>query len=316
MRTPSFNVVQFVESPLGLSFSKNLGEHGLFPVQKFVLKMMFGVPLSDEPDAIDIPTSWKYVDSDKRWNRLKFSEAEYLEYLIDRDRAFPSTEPGRPKNISLAFGRRSGTSSLLSFAGLYDIYTLLESPDPWEGASLPKGSMMQVTLMAHNRDMSSILCSESRKTIRSSWFLNDRLSMQTNSSLYFKRPFDEDKKETIRMMFYSFGSKGIRGTSSKSIYVDCACQVDTQTLQALMPSLYPYNGSFVLAATPTPDENAYCKMYWKNAEDAEGLALSIPSWEMNPTIPQKFFGDSHRRFNQESFDHEYGAKVPILTEGG
>lgn len=310
---PSFDVVQFIESPLGLSFSKNLGPNGLFPVQKFVLKMMFGVPLSGEPGVIDIPRGWRDVDSDKRWDRLKLSEFEYLEYLIDKGRAHPSVVSGRPKGTSLALGRRSGTSTMLSFSALYDIFCLLEDPDVWNTLGVPHGAMTAVTTVSMNRDSASILSSETQNNLQRCQFLRDSVSRKTRRSFYFKRLFENEKSETVRLMCQFYDFDGIRGSASKSVYFDCAVGAEDSHLQAFLPGVSSFGGgSYVMATAPSDEEDTFCEMFWRNADLDEGLALRIPSWELNPTIPQHFFEQQHRS-DPKVFEHEFGAKVPELS---
>jgi len=74
----TLNIIEFVESPYGLN---STNEIKLFPVQKFILKVLYNIELDTKTKSIRIPKSWQFADLPEHYHN--FTEAEYMQYLYN-----------------------------------------------------------------------------------------------------------------------------------------------------------------------------------------------------------------------------------------
>src|SRR4051812_49217377 len=73
------NIIEFIDT-------FKLLPYGLYPVQKFILKMYYGIPLdselpSDETGRIRVPKAWDKLD-----DYTYMTEVQYLEFLYHQGR--------------------------------------------------------------------------------------------------------------------------------------------------------------------------------------------------------------------------------------
>lgn len=115
----TMNIIEFIESPYGLKFSKELGGQSLFPVQKFILKMFYNIPLGDKEKVIRIPKTWRYAQSKVGAGMYEFTETEYLEYLYNSGRCNIKEQDHLRKTLVLPIGRRAGKCASVSNTYLY-----------------------------------------------------------------------------------------------------------------------------------------------------------------------------------------------------
>ena len=83
--------------------------YGLYPVQKFIVKMYYNIPLEDVKKTITV------TDKFNEKTLYNFTEAEYLKYLHNQGRCNLSEQDGKDRReLILVIGRRSGKCSDLS----------------------------------------------------------------------------------------------------------------------------------------------------------------------------------------------------------
>lgn len=117
-----------------LTFLKNAGMQPT-PVQAFVLKLIYKLPLEDSTKVIEV------------WDRFRenlqdtLTEVEFFYYLVEQE-LINLTEPDQHLgddvniwNIVLAWGRRGGKTAISGFICAYEVYLLLHlwSPHDWFG---------------------------------------------------------------------------------------------------------------------------------------------------------------------------------------
>lgn len=96
------NVLEFIDTFQILPF-------GLYPVQKFILKVYYNIPLDDKEKTI------KITDRFGREVKHEFTEKEYLRFLYDQGRCNIKEQDGKSRNeLILVCGRRSGKCSDLN----------------------------------------------------------------------------------------------------------------------------------------------------------------------------------------------------------
>lgn len=113
----ALDIISFIESPYGLKFSKELVGQSLFPVQRFILKMFYNLPLEKEKKVISIPKGWRYAQDPN--GMLHFTEQEYLEHLYKEGRCNIKEQDHMRSEMILAIGRRSGKCVPLCHTHLY-----------------------------------------------------------------------------------------------------------------------------------------------------------------------------------------------------
>lgn len=99
-------IIEFIESPYGLRFAKEFGGQSLFPVQKFILKMYYNVPLEDNKKVVRVPKSWRHAQAGIDAGMYEFTEVEYLEYLYNSGRCNIKEQDHQRHTLILPIGRR------------------------------------------------------------------------------------------------------------------------------------------------------------------------------------------------------------------
>ena len=94
-RVKIFNVLQYAESSWGLGMK-------LYPVQRFIVKLYYHIPLDDTDKNIVI------YDMFKTKVLYQFTEVEYLHYLFSEGRCNIGEQDHVRRQLILAIGRRSG----------------------------------------------------------------------------------------------------------------------------------------------------------------------------------------------------------------
>ena len=305
--TPTLNIIDFVESLFGLSFSKSYGDNGLYPVQKFVLKLMFGLPLDDQNHTIKIPIWWQKSQSNRKWDYHRLTEEDYLQYLLDDGRVSLPSEKGSASVTALVMGRQSGTSTLLNFCALYNVYCHLENPHPWQDQGLELDSLLEVGVLDPTLDMSTHRSSQLEEFLDECDFLKNRKTNSTRLTTYFDRPFKDEKgKNKVRLSAHHLkDSNTIRGRTCTHLYLDNSDHIEDDMVQEILPSI---TDSFVFSTYQPVLETPFHEAFEEVSNEPSGLSLRIPSWELNPTISSDILRKRRDSLGKEVFECHYGAK--------
>jgi len=124
---PFNNILDFVEGPMGLNWT-------LLPVQRFILKLYYGIELNTSERRIQI------FDPFQETLRYSLSEDDYLSYLFEEGRCNVQDQSLLPRpGLVLAAGRRTGKSTLAELTASYTVIQLLQLGNAHEafGASNP-----------------------------------------------------------------------------------------------------------------------------------------------------------------------------------
>ena len=135
-----------------IDFSTHIGIQ-LFPVQKVVLKAAYGLALAAQQ------TFSVLIDPEQKVSR-DFTEVSYLGYLFAEGRS--SLEHVRLgvecRELILALGRRSGKSFLSGLIASYELYRLLQKPDPHAYYfCLNPNIPISLTLLSPGKDQAHLL---------------------------------------------------------------------------------------------------------------------------------------------------------------
>lgn len=318
-KTPK-NIIEFIESESGLGFSKQ--GYSLYPVQKFILKMTYNIPLDDTERCISVPKTWEGITT------YSFTEKEYLSYLYDEGRCNTKYQINASELV-LAAGRRGGKSTLSHMMVAYELYKLMTKSNPQAYYGLPEGSTIGVSAIATSLDQAHLFSKYVRDRIKESPLAQFQKS-STDREVVFSTPQDmlEGNDPSIRFRASSCVSTPWGVYSIAAIFEEVAFfkeKLANQKFQEILPSfpsftpknpanpsleIGPCEAKLILMSSPYKKEGLFYNRF-QNAMNPlqfpnSSLALQIPTWEMNPSVPRIFY----ERFSQKTdhFDAEFGAK--------
>lgn len=280
----------FFNSPLGMDFDgKGLT---LFPVQKFVLKLMLGLPLDKVVRQIIIPNN-PLESSQGTW---KYTEEEFLDYLIQDNRAHPCLKHTIPSNIVLIAGRRSTKSHLTSCMMLYKTAQALMRSEPFDG-------IVDMFHLNAGQSLASLQLKSLHQSLDRTWL--DPLIVPkyvTNSSVSFER-----YGRQVRLNYASSVPGRLLGRRASFVALEEAAVIRdlTQVYHEILPSLRKSDPTTFLI-TSTEYSKELNDIYQRACIQEDSLALCLHTWELNPTLTCDFYKDLQARWGG-SFPKEFQA---------
>jgi len=223
-RVKIFNVLQYAESSWGLGMK-------LYPVQRFIVKMYYHIPLDDTEKTIVIH------DMFKTKVLYRFTEVEYLHYLFSEGRCNIGEQDHVRRQLILAIGRRSGKTTLSAIFASYELYRLISLGNPQEYYGLPNGNRIQIISVATDKDQAGLLFSDVTSHMSKCEFFQPYIANNTLSYVQFRTPYDIERfgpmvrhengkftsfngKASLRVTFKASVSKGLRGSGNIVIILD------------------------------------------------------------------------------------------------
>jgi hypothetical protein len=269
----------------------------LFPVQKIILKAIYGIPL-DDTDSFTI-TDWREE------NPRQFTEKTYLEYLYGEGRSsIREVIPGHHyREVVLCAGLRSGKDHITASIAAYEIVRLTSLD---RANSLPP--QVGVTLVSQDGGLRSNV----------EMVLRDIPSVQGRSlpgpgGLWFG--VSQDRRAStprVKVVFRNGTRVWIASSSGLVVLDDAAFNKNSEGLfMALAPATVGSipGGKFIMASAPNGREGFFYEQFKVGMTSHKDcvLSLQIPTWEINPTIPagvfKKFYDTDPARFYED-----YGAE--------
>lgn len=340
---PDFlNILEFIDR-----FS--LLPDGLFPVQKFILKLYYSIKLDD---SIPERNSDKIKITD-RYGVFKgyLSETKYLIYLYEQGRCNIKEQSIRPRReLILILGRRSGKSTLSSIITVYELYKLLARGAPQSYYGLPDGSEIRIICVANDKDQAEIVYQVISNYTTTLDYFTDSLIHDTKTYQRFQTAKDMEifgkgdlkngGRGTITVTFKSSVAKGLRGRGNIVVILDeVAFFVEDgksgarQIYRAITPAtkqfspkdpkdkrvpIGPTEGSVILISSPDAKEgflyNQYQLALSKGVASSDMLMIQAPTWEVNPTLSPNDYEIEYAK-SPGDFDTEYGARFSSRVRG-
>ena len=313
------DIITFVEAKWGLKTE-------LFPVQRFILKVFYGLELDGENKTITLPdeTNVRVIG--------EYTEKEFMQYLIDTGRTnLISYEPGRARqNLLLNAGRRGTKSSLTGFISNYETYKLIKMGNPQRHFGMPDGSEISVTVTAPTIETATTLFTTLKNYCMSCNYLKDRVvgKSATTFTLSTDTDLEHGVDPTIRLVCGGAGSADIRGRSNIVVIMDEAAFFNASgansgeaLFTALTPSIVsftpkdekkrvigPGEGKTILISSPFGKSGIFYNMYLDSFKDTENTVMfSMYTTMLNPTVDSGYLKNEKRR-NPELFNCEFCAK--------
>ncbi len=342
-----FNVLDYIESSWGLQLD-------LFPVQRFIVKLYYHIPLDSKNKTIQI------TDMFGCEVLYRFTETEYLRYLFDQGRCNISEQDHDRRELILAIGRRSGKSTLAGIFASYEVYRLLNLQNPQEFYGLPPGNRIQIISIGTDKDQAGILFNEVTSHLNRCEYFSPYIANNTQSLIQFRTPADIEKfganiryengkftsfegKATLRVTFKSCIAKGLRGFGNIVVILDEMAHFQDKgqssaddIYKAITPSTAAFapkdpktglpvygadthtDARIICISSPLNRQGKFYDLYHQAMSRGEGsenlLAIQAPTWEVNPTVPTTVFRQAYHS-DTVSFMTEFGAQFSDRVRG-
>jgi len=277
-----FNILDYIEQPWGLNMT-------LYPVQRFVVKLYYHLPLDDKNKTITV------TDMLGDQVRYRFTETEYLKFLNSEGRCNIG-EQDHPRNeLVMSVGRRGGKTMLSSIFASYEIYRLLNLGNPQSYYGFPNGDRIQIISVAVDKEQAGILFGAVSGHLQKCDYFRPYMANSTQSLIQFRTPWDIEKfgpvdrlhqngrfttlvgKASLRVTFKSSVAKGLRGHSNAVIIMD---EVAHYTEDGTSSAKDIYDAIFPSSATYVPKDPETKMPYRKadgNTYPLESRVISISS---------------------------------------
>lgn len=303
------DVVEFAEAPWGLSLK-------LFPVQRFILRCVYGLPLEREQKTIQVP------DVTNEHILYHLTEAEFLEWLYAEKRCNVRLTEGRTfTELLLVAGRRASKSTIASIISNYEVYKLLRRGDPAKFYGFPPGQEIDIVNVATADDQADTVYGMTLNFARHCLYIRDRILHDTAN--YFDVQSDSDKRisgkpmANINVLLGSASSNSIRGKNAIVVIMDeFAFFIDnggrfsgSEVYKALTPSVTSFgmDGKVLVVSSPYAKYGKFWERYNESFNEQYTLMFKMYTAMMNPTIPSEILKSARRR-NRISFMGEYGGE--------
>jgi hypothetical protein len=316
--------------------------YGLFPAQKFILKLYYNIPLNDVDKTIIIRDPFTNEVTNE------FTEIEYLKFLHSEGRCNIKKQDGRIRyELILVLGRRGSKSTLCAIIAAYELYKLLRRGHPQAYYGIPSGNPIKIFCIANDKDQASIVYDEMSGYISQIDYFKSAQNHDTQTFMKFQTDHDKKrygegagKKATLSATFKSSIAKGLRGRGTICVILDeLAFFVDDgkssaqKVYKALVPSisqfspkdpknrlvpLGPPEGRVMSISSPDAKEGHFYHLYQtalaNSKASANMLMIQAPTWEINPTLHSDHYEVEYVK-NPESFWTEYGARFSDRVRG-
>lgn len=344
VRPRMFNVLDYIESGWGLGMR-------LYPVQRFIVKLYYHLPLDRTTKSIRV------TDMFNSRVLYEFTETEYLQFLYEEGRCNIKEQDHERRELLLAIGRRAGKSTLSGIFASYEVYRLLNLQNPQGYYGLPPGNRIQIISIGTDKDQAGILFNEVTSHLSRCEYFGRYIANNTQSYIQFRTPHDIDRygetsrhengkfvsfngKATIRVTFKSCIAKGLRGFGNIVVILDemAHFQAEGQSsakdiYDAITPStaafspknpadpiepIGPVESRIICISSPLNKAGKFYEIYHQamsGGEAAENLlAIQAPTWEVNPTIESNYYRQKYHA-DPTSFMTEHGAQFSDRVRG-
>ncbi len=320
--------------------------NGLYPVQRFILKLYYNIPL----DAVLPPNLGDRIRVSKTFRRsvaVEMTEVDYLQHLYDHGRCNIRVQDFKPRReLILVLGRRSGKSMLSSIISAYELYKLIAREYPQAYYGLLPSTEIRVLCIANDKEQAEIVYGEINNHVQHVDYFQSSLKRNTQSFMKFRTKSDNERfkkdsqKATISATFKSSIARGIRGRGCMAcildelaFFVNDGKSSADQVYRAMTPSLKqfspkdpknrrtpigPSDGRMICISSPDAKDGLFYKLYELSKSggvaSSQMLMIQAPTWEVNPTVDESDY-EVERAKDPRAFETEYGASFSDRVRG-
>lgn len=323
------NVLEFAEAPWGLGLGSCPELPPLFPVQKFIFKCAYNIPLNNTEQKIIIKDRFNEKE------RFRFTEIEYLKYLQDENRINIKEVTGNPEdlrtNICLVIGRRGTKTTTTSILISYEIYKLLRKYSPHQYYNIMPNEEISLSCIATNQEQASLLFrhitghlerADCFKRYRNKATI-DYMQLSTERDI---EQFGPGQRPSLRVLASPCSGRGLRGKSNICAIFDemayffesesSTDKSDKAVYDAVTPSVARFNsptgephGKIICISSPNTRKGQFYELYQRSfeADCKDLLMIQAPTWEVDYTLSSKYLRAKYAE-NPLSFKAEFEAQ--------
>jgi hypothetical protein len=314
---------------------------GLFPAQRFIIKLYYNIPLDNTVKDIQITDQFGEA---VKW---ELTEVEYLQYLFDNKRCNIREQDltCERRELILILGRRSGKSALAAIFAAYEIYKLLKRGHPQAYYGMPSGSEIRILDIANDKEQASIVYNDIQNHIQAIDYFKSSVAHDTQTYLKFRTENDikkfgpESTNGTITATFKSSIAKGLRGRGiicaildEIAFFVDNGKSSAERVYRAIQPSIAQFarhdkktrkaigdtEGRMILISSPDAKEGFFYNQYQMSMtggkEARNMLMIQAPTWEIRPDLPKSYYEVEFAK-DPNGFMTEHGAEFSDRVRG-
>lgn len=325
--TSPLDIITFCKSEWGLGMGTVPGIPALFPVQEFILKAYYGLPLDNETRSIPIR------DMFNSQTIAMVNEQEFLQWLVETNRISTTDLFGIQKNLVLVIGQRGCKDTIVSVIVCYELYLLLRMRSPQKHFMLHPHDHIQISLMAQDplnaknmfdrvlghaaRSPSLVMHWDTGSKVRRNFLtVEDKIHNATT----------EDRKiGSVNLIASSKSADGVKGPNNIMCVLNGIAQMSTKgsdlsdrsLYAAVSPSLAMYKhpngknaGRMIMVSIPEKKNGLFYDEYCRSfdpSRNSDLLMFNLPSWIANPTLSSEFLKAKHAS-SPEEYLRVYGAQ--------
>jgi len=307
---PFNSILEYVEGPEGLGWT-------LYPVQRFILKLYYGLELDSTQRTIIVH------DMFLEQVRYTLTEQEYLRFLFENGRCSVSDTSTLPRRgMVLSAGRRVGKDLLAEFIATYTIVQLLQMMDPHPVFGVTPRQRLNVLCFSMNAARRDALTSGIYYHIEHCQYLQSALVSNTLTNITFETHAGRQAGGTqgnLGLRSYSNVAR-TRGFSSVQLVVNELAHManERDAYAAIMPTVTP-SGRYAILSTPRVASGAFYNAFMygmQNESQGAPLALQIPTWEIQQNLGEgllrRAYNENPTRFLVE-FGAQWGSSSRVVT---
>ncbi|MBE3584846.1 MAG: hypothetical protein IMW94_01490 [Thermoanaerobacter sp.] len=278
------DIITFAESP------DYLGLPPLYPRQKLILKVTYGLPLTTEEKAD-------------------------LEYLCTRKNKYAQAvvHPGPVHLLLIVAGRGSGKTTLESIISAYETYELLRLGKPQRHFGFMPSAAIHIQNVATDEKQSLLLFNEYKALLENSpWFKKiDYQPLEREvrfpgriiaESLHSNSRSTRGRNTRLALFDeFAFTLKTAGAASGKSLWSALTGSVKTRFINR------GHRGLIVVVSSPGEEDGMFWELY-DAAPSSPGTAMfQLATWEMIPGLTKDDYAADYAADPVEA-DREYGAQ--------
>ncbi len=326
----NYNIVEFAEKKSCLGIN-------LFPQQRYLLKLFDKVPLEDKEKNIQVK------DRFGETVLHTFSEVEFHDFLYKEGRISLDydTYMNTPiTSILLSCGRGATKTTTISIYTAFKLYEILRHYCPQDYFGILAHDSIDLSVIALGEANALEIFSRLTSLIHNAPFFKPHIledPLQGEFRVWTQADLDKIKGYIANPPAHSNSIKlsakpcspGLRGANrAVTILEEFAffnnspnssrnLPLDEQIYRAVSPSVarfkYPNGtpfGKVLMISSPSGESGKFYEEYcnaFEHKEKSALLALSTPTWYLNPTLSKVFFMSEYTK-NPQAYNSEYGAE--------
>lgn len=324
------NIVEFATAPWGLGMGSIQGIPPLFPVQRFILKCYYNIPLiGGEKDII-------IRDRFNEQELYRFNELGYLHFLKEEGRINIDEVTGLSAdsrmNLVLVIGRRGTKTTTISVIVAFETYKLLKKIFPQAFYGILPNDEIRVSCIATNQEQATELFGRITGFLEGSEYFKPYRNKPTLSYMQLSTPHDietfgEGMRPSLRIVASPCSGRGLRGHNNIIAILDEMAYFfekevsDDKSDRAIYDAIAPSVASFTNPSTREPHGRVICISspasrtgkfyelfeYAMTSECKNLLMLKAPTWEVNHMVSPKFLRSEYAE-GPSTYMSEYGAE--------